>query len=70
MNLQFVEKFTKRYQMQIMPKEIKAQSNINTDIVITDGILKFHKNDARETVRNRYTRSLQNYETGKITKNN
>ncbi|MEA3272701.1 MAG: hypothetical protein U9P90_03465 [Patescibacteria group bacterium] len=53
-NLQIVEKFAKKYQMRIMPKDIKIRANQNTNIVITDGILKFHKNDTREEIRKKF----------------
>lgn len=66
----FLEKKLKEWQLKIMPSELKAQANINTNIVIQNGILKFHKNDTRESVRKKFYNKLRNYKNDETTKNN
>ncbi|NQU83543.1 MAG: hypothetical protein HQ536_02425 [Parcubacteria group bacterium] len=48
------ENLIKKYQLRILSNNIKKLANKNTNIVITDGILKFHQNDTREKVREKY----------------
>ena len=44
----FFEKFYKFIQLKILPRELKEKANQNTDIMITDKILKLHCPDKRE----------------------
>lgn len=50
----YFENLAKKIQLKILPKDIKMRANQNTNIVITDGILKFHIKDTRAEIRDKF----------------
>ncbi len=50
----WLEQKTKKIQLGIMPENLKRLANKNTNVVITDSILKFHTHDSREDLRNKF----------------
>ncbi len=44
-----IEKFLSSLQMKKLPPKIKEKSNQGVDVVVKEGILKFHLNDRRDT---------------------
>ncbi len=56
----FLEKFLKKFQLKIMPQELKqAATPVNTNVVISDQALKLHLNDRRAEYRQRFSEKLQ-----------
>lgn len=49
-----LENYAKQIQMAIMPKQLAAAARKGQGVVINDRVLKFHLNDRREQVRERY----------------
>jgi len=60
--LKIIEKTLKWIQQKVLPKEIKQKMNKNTDVVITDKILKFHTTDNREKIRDNWKNIIKQYE--------
>lgn len=54
-----IEKTLKNFQLKILPKNIKESMNQNTNIVVTDDILKFHTNDRREKYNNLFIKKYK-----------
>ena len=54
----FVEKIAKRIQMKKFPEQIRKMANLDSRVVISDDILKFHVNDRREFFRDEYYKRL------------
>jgi hypothetical protein len=50
----------KKWQINIMPANLKKQANKDTRIVVSDKVLKFHSNDRREEIMTKYQKSLNN----------
>jgi hypothetical protein len=50
----WLEKKAKKIQLKVMPENLKQLANKNTNVVITDSILKFHTHDSRENLRNKF----------------
>ncbi len=44
----FMEKFFHWLQLKILPKNLRAMANLDSKVVITDKVLKFHSNDRRD----------------------
>lgn len=55
----FAEKFLRGLQYKILPKKIKEIANQNSDVVIKDGILKFHRNDRRREYREKWLQKIK-----------
>lgn len=52
------ERFTKRIQMAWFPAQILERMNHDTSVIVTDDVLKFHVDDARERFRTAYEERL------------
>jgi len=50
----WLETKVKKIQLNMMPENLKQMANKNTNVVITDSILKFHTHDTRENLRNKF----------------
>jgi hypothetical protein len=53
-----LEKLVKRWQLAIMPEELKIASREQVGVVVNDQVLKFHLNDRRGEVREKYRRHM------------
>jgi predicted nucleotidyltransferase len=56
--LSLIERLAKRVQLFYFPPGIKALANLDSRVVISDDILKFHINDRRELYRQLFRRRL------------
>jgi len=52
------EKLAKRLQMKQFPESIRSMANLDSRVLISDDILKFHVNDRREQYRDRFRERL------------
>lgn len=56
------EKLLKRFQLKIMPDKLKVPAKRdNTDIIISDEILKFHDQDKRQEIRDHWLEAIQKF---------
>jgi hypothetical protein len=56
------EKLLKRFQLKILPDKLKVPAKgDNTDVIISDEILKFHDQDKREEIRDRWLKAIQKF---------
>ncbi len=51
----------KKYQLKILPRDIKELMNIDNRVVVGDKILKFHVNDRRKEFLNKYEKLISNF---------
>jgi lambda repressor-like predicted transcriptional regulator len=57
------EKFCKAVQMKIMPQNLKDQgNNESSNVVIAEGVLKFHPTDRREQYQKLFDETYKNYQ--------
>lgn len=54
----FIERWSRRFQEHRFSPEIRAFSNQDSRVVITDRMLKFHTNDRRAHYRDRWLHAL------------
>jgi hypothetical protein len=55
-----LEKLLKKIQLQIFPKKLKEKAaENNSDVIISDTILKFHNKDKRLEIRDRWLKNIQ-----------
>jgi predicted nucleotidyltransferase len=52
------EKIFRRIQIKMLPKKLKEMANRDSQVVITDKILKFHVNDRREEYREKWLKRI------------
>jgi hypothetical protein len=57
----FLEKIMANLQIKIMPKNLKEKANIDSKVVIKEGILKLYLIDRREEFQARYLKHLNKY---------
>lgn len=57
----FFERIIGNFQKKIMPRNLKEQANINSKVVIKEGILKLYLVDRREEFQIRYLKHLNKY---------
>lgn len=50
----WLETKVKKIQLNMMPENLQQTANKNTNVVITDSILKFHTHDSREIIREKF----------------
>ena len=53
-NWDFLEKMSKKYQMKILPQDLKEMMNQDSRVVINDKFLKFHRHDSRVEVQEKF----------------
>lgn len=58
----FCERTYKKIQLKILPGFLKKMANQNTNVLITDKVLKFHSNDRREEYRKKYLQKLKDFD--------
>ena len=51
---EFLEKMAEKYQLEIMPSDLKAMMNKDSRVVINDKVLKFHRHDSRKEVQEKF----------------
>lgn len=54
----FMEKFFHWLQLKILPKNLRAMANLDSKVVITDKVLKFHSNDRRDEYKKMWEEKL------------
>lgn len=54
----FMEKWAKKYQLKILPEDLKEMMNQDSRVVVNDKILKFHRQDSRREVQCKFDRLL------------
>lgn len=54
-----IERFAKHIQMRKFPESIRAIANMDSRVVISDEVLKFHVNDRRESYREQHLKNLE-----------
>ncbi len=52
------ERMARKFQMRMLPKNLKEIVNIDTRVVMNDRFLKFHQEDRREEIRERFIKKL------------
>jgi len=57
-----IELFVMKIQIKKMSNKIKKSANKNTNIIISNKILKFHDNDMREKYKNEFFKKIEKYE--------
>jgi len=50
----FIEKLSMKYQMKIMPSDLKAMMNKDSRVIVNEKVLKFHRHDSRQEVREKF----------------
>lgn len=60
---QFWENMVKKYQLKVLPRSIKEMMNKDSRVVINDKMLKFHRGDRRAEYQEKYTRTLEHWNT-------
>ncbi len=50
-----------RLQLSIMPERLKSLANIDTRVVVSDDVLKFHDKDSRQEMKQRWQRQLSGF---------
>lgn len=58
-----LERLAKRVQMRKFPQRIRNMANLDSRVVISDDVLKFHVNDRREAYRDRFRERLESLTT-------
>ncbi|MBU1130787.1 hypothetical protein KJ840_01505 [Patescibacteria group bacterium] len=59
LNWQFLENMVKKYQLKIMPRVLKEMMNKNTRVVVSNKMLKFHRDDRRSEYQEKFIRALE-----------
>ncbi len=59
LKLNWIEKLAKEFQMFILPSRLKSLANQNSDVVLSDNVLKFHDNDRRKYYYDLWNKNLQ-----------
>lgn len=54
-----LERMARKFQMRILPKGLRDIVNIDTRVVMNDKVLKFHQEDRREEIRERFIKKLE-----------
>lgn len=55
------EQLARSFQLRILPQSIRALSNLDTRVVLSDDILKFHVRDTRERIRQTFLTTCKIY---------
>jgi len=58
LNWQLVERWAKKYQLKIMPLELKSIMNLDSRVVVNDKMLKFHRSDRRQEYQERFFQAV------------
>ena len=61
----FFEKLAKRFQLKILPEDLRIIMNQNTKVMINETMLKFHREDRREEYLKKVNEKLSLYEVSK-----
>jgi len=61
LNVNFVENFLRKFQMNKLPSRIKEKANISSEVVVNDSMLKFHYQDKREKFRDEWRDRIKKY---------
>jgi predicted nucleotidyltransferase len=59
--MRLFESLTRRIQLWLMPKAVRSQANLSSDVLVSDQILKFHTRDARQRISDDFRRNLNTY---------
>ena len=54
----FFEKLAKRFQLKILPENLKIMMNQNTKVMVNETMLKFHREDRREEYLKKFNEKL------------
>lgn len=57
-DVSFFERYAERMQRNRFPPLIRSMMNVDTRVVVTDGMLKFHHNDRRQEILNAYEKMV------------
>lgn len=57
-DVSFFERFAERMQRNRFPVLLRSMMNVDTRVVVTDGMLKFHHNDRRQEILNAYEKMV------------
>ncbi len=49
-DISFLERFAERFQRSHFPQTIRSMMNLDSRVVVTDSMLKFHENDRRQMI--------------------
>lgn len=55
----FIERMSKKYQIKIMPSDLKAMMNKDSRVTVNDQVLKFHRHDNRQEVQEEFNRAFK-----------
>ena len=58
----FLENFLKRVQYRVFPKEMMECANRGKEVIINDGVLKFHCNDKREDYKKEWLKRINEFD--------
>ncbi|MEA3249588.1 MAG: hypothetical protein U9Q03_04515 [Patescibacteria group bacterium] len=61
-----IERLAKRIQMRKFPERIRAMANLDSRVVVSDDVLKFHVNDRRAVFRGRFREKLDSLNVKEI----
>jgi hypothetical protein len=59
-----IERLAKNIQMRKFPERIRSMANVDSRVVISDDVLKFHVNDRREAFKERFEDRLTTLQSG------
>lgn len=62
LNYDFWEKLSQKYQLKIMPQDLKEMMNNDTRVAVNQNVLKFHREDRRAEYFKKYQEKLIAYE--------